>query len=146
MIDERFYRADPDDIGVKGLVFIGEKLLIYRRDNNAPKYPMMLDVPGGGKEGNETPFETFKRELKEEFGLDIILENIIYARRYASIYDIGKFGWYTVARLTAEQEGKIEFGNEGTEFMLMEPSEYLSQTDVWPVYQQRARDYFTSLT
>ena len=57
--------------GAKGLIFIGDKILVYRRDKNTNKLPGYIDMIGGGREENESPFETFKREVKEETGWDV---------------------------------------------------------------------------
>lgn len=69
---QELFRPDPDTIGSKGLVFIGDALLVYRRDGNTTNHPHELDLPGGApidenKPETETPFETFRREVKEEF-------------------------------------------------------------------------------
>jgi 8-oxo-dGTP diphosphatase len=76
--------TDPNQefLGTKGLVFIGDQVLVYRRDAKAPRYPLAIDVPGGGREGRESPAETFMREIKEEFGLGIAVDDISYSRRY----------------------------------------------------------------
>ncbi len=140
-----FFKGDDNFVGTKGLVFIGNKVLIYRRDAQAPKYPLHLDVPGGGAEPNETPFETFKREVKEEFGLDLTAEQVVYSRRYQSSLNANEFGWYAVAKLPEEQVNRIKFGNEGLEYLLMTLEEFLKQDDAWPAYQKRAEDYANSL-
>lgn len=139
-----FFKVDPLAVGTKGLVFIGDDVLLYRRDNEAPKYPLHIDVPGGGAEKGETPFETYKREVKEEFGLEITEENIVYSKRYESIFEKGKFGWYAVAKLSNEARSEITFGDEGLEYMLMPLKDFLDRDDAWPVYQQRAADYAAS--
>lgn len=136
-----FFRPDPLGVGTKGLVFIGNDTLIYRRDNKADKYPLHLDVPGGGKEGDETPFETFRREVYEEFRLNITESDIVYFRRYPSIFEEGKFGWYAVVKLPAKVKSQIVMGEEGIDYSLMPLEEFLKKQDAWPVYQQRAADY-----
>lgn len=140
-----FFKEDDNFVGTKGLVFIGDKVLIYRRDAKAPKYPLYLDVPGGGAEPNETPFETFKREVEEEFGLNITAEQIVYSRRYQSSLNAKEFGWYAVARLPIDQVDVIKFGDEGLEYLLMTLDEFLKQDDAWPIYQKRAEDYVNHL-
>ncbi len=140
-----FFKGDDNFAGTKGLVFIGDKILIYRRDAKASKYPLHLDVPGGGTEPGETPFDTFKREVKEEFGLDLTAEQIVYSRRYQSSLNVNEFGWYAVAKLPQELVDHIKFGDEGLEYSLMPLSEFLKRKDAWPAYQQRAEDYANSV-
>ncbi len=140
-----FIKGDDNFNGTKGLVFIGDNVLVYRRDEKAPRYPLHLDVPGGGAEPNETPFETFKREVKEEFCLHISQEQIVYNRRYENSLKPDEFGWYAVAKLPKEAESLIKFGNEGIEYMLMTLDEFINRDDAWPTCQQRADDYVKSL-
>ncbi len=140
------FRYDPAASGTKGLVFIGDKLLIYRRDNNTDLFPLYLDLPGGGSEGEETPFQTLQRELKEEFGLSITASDIVYAKKYQSSLSPDKTAYFVVVQLAAKVKNDIVFGDEGLEYMLMTPKEYLGRTDAWPAIQNRARDYFQSLS
>lgn len=136
-----FWSDDPLSNGSKGLVFIGEDILIYRRDTNTTRYPLALDLPGGGAEHGETPFITFKREVYEEFGLRILPKHIVYARRYPSSTIKGKFGWFPVARLPATCSEEIVFGDEGEAYFLMSISDYLQRNDAWPVFQERTRNF-----
>jgi 8-oxo-dGTP diphosphatase len=142
---DELFRYDPLTAGTKGLVFVGDKIIVYRRDNKTDKYPLHLDVPGGGPEANETPFETFQREVNEEFKLYITSKDIVYGRRYPSNLEKGKFGYYVVAKLPKEMAAEIEFGDEGIEYLLMSLEEYLARDDAWPIFQERAADYAKSL-
>lgn len=135
---------DPLITGTKGLVFIGDKILVYQRDDKTDKFPLKLDLPGGGQENNETPFQTFSREVREEFGLTIGHEDIVYARKYESSLEPGKFGYFVAAKLPANAELQIVFGNEGTEFLLLNVNDYVSRKDAWPVFQKRTVDYLNS--
>lgn len=140
-----FFQFDSDAMGSKGLVFVGERLLVYRRDTNTDVYPLCIDLPGGRPENNETPFETFAREVHEEFGLTINKEDIETAHRYASIAKEGKFAWFPVVRLPKEVEKNIVFGDEGVGYMLMSVNDFLDVKDVWPMLQERAKDYLQTL-
>lgn len=142
---EDFYRPDELSVGVKGLVFVGARIIVYRRSADAPTNPLELDLPGGGPEPGETPFQTFKREVKEEFGLDITEQDVVYARRYPSVLVPGKYGWFPVAKLPAEAADKIVFGDEGLDYQLMSPAEWLARTDAWQFLQERTQDYFRSV-
>ncbi len=141
---EEFYTYDPNSNGSKGLVFIGKKILVYRRDNNTKVYPLYIDLPGGGPEPKETPFETFRREVMEEFGLVINREDIMYVRKYESILEKGKFLYFPVAKLPSDVEPHIKFGNEGLEYMLMSLNEFVGLQDAWPVLQSCALDYINA--
>jgi len=56
--------------GAKVALFIGDRLLITLRDDRPDiPFPNMWDFPGGGREGEETPFETMARETFEEVAL-----------------------------------------------------------------------------
>lgn len=139
------FTYDSETGGSKGLVFIGEKILVYRRDGNTKNYPYCIDLPGGGPEPNETPFENFRREVKEEFGLDINREQLVYFRRYPSKIDRGKFAYFPVAMLPESEEKNIMFGNEGSEYLLISVDEFLEFNDLaWTYMKDRVRDYLES--
>jgi 8-oxo-dGTP diphosphatase len=140
-----FFQPDELAIGSKGLVFVGAKIIVYRRTADAPTHPLELDFPGGGPEPGETPFQTFHREVKEEFGLDITEQDIVYSRRYPGIINPGKFGWFAAAKLPAEAAHQIVFGDEGIDYMLMSPAEYLARADASTFLQDRTRDYFKAV-
>jgi 8-oxo-dGTP diphosphatase len=145
MDDDDINTYDPLTVGSKGPVYVGEQVIVYRRSKDAPTNPGELDLPGGGPEAQETPFETFKREVYEEFGLEITREHIAYARRYPSVFTPGKFGWFVVAKLPAEAKDSIVFGDEGDEYMLMTDQAFLARTDAWAFLQDRTRDYLKSI-
>jgi len=141
MIHKDTYSKDIDFPGSKGLVYIGDKILIYRRDTNTEKSPLMIDIPGGGREGNESPFDTFKRELFEEFSLHIYPDNIVYAINT----DPGNRSFFFVAKLPASEEKNIIFGNEGVEFFLLELNEYLKKDDVIDRHKDWVLEYLASI-
>lgn len=53
---------------VGGIILKNKKILVQRKKNNRVE----CIIPGGKREGNETDFETLKRELKEELCVDLI--------------------------------------------------------------------------
>ena|GEM_PF-563248 len=139
-----FYTYDPRVTGSKGLVYIGDDILVYRRDSKTRLHPLELDVPGGGVEGHETPFQTFRREVREEFGLAIARRDIHYARLYPSTLEKGRFGYFAVAHLPESAAKQIIFGDEGTEYYIMKPSAYVQRRDGIAVFQKRTTDYLRS--
>lgn len=142
---DEFFKIDPKAAGSKGIVYIGSKMLVYRRDENTDVFPLYIDLPGGISEPNETPFETFRREVKEEFGLVVMLRDVTYVRSYPSNRHGGKTLYFPVVQLPGKAANQIEFGDEGLEYFLMKPKEFLRRDDVWPEYRERSIDYFNSL-
>lgn len=126
--------------GSKGLVYIGDKIIVYRRDNKTNSSPGYLDLPGGGSEKDESPFETFKREVMEEFGIVIKREDIIASFRQNSFLNIGTKTFFIVAK-TKFNKKDIVFGNEGSEWMLMTVEEFISRPDGIEKQQNRVREY-----
>ena len=140
-----FFKNDHEFDGTKGLVFVGDEIIIYRRDSNTTLFPFFLDVPGGVRESSETPFETFKREVKEEFGLELQAEHITYSRRYTNNIEPPVFTWFAVAKLPIEFKHRIQFGDEGINYTLMSIEEFLKCKDAIPIHQERTVDYIKSL-
>ncbi|MEO8065734.1 MAG: glycosyltransferase [Candidatus Doudnabacteria bacterium] len=143
-IDQRIF-SKRNFHGVKGIIFIDDKMLVYRRDNKTDNFPLQIDLPGGGKEADETPFETFQRESKEEFGVQIEKSDISYAKQYMSAMDPTKESYFFVTRPLNVDRKDIIFGNEGLEFLLVKPEEYLKFGDAIKRHQDKVKEYFNSL-
>ena len=130
--------------GAKGLVFLGDKILIYRRDNNTTNNPERIDLPGGGREGDESPFETFQRETKEEFGIDIKEDEIEFSCTIPSVIEPGKKSFFLVAKTSRIKPEDVVFGNEGIEWMMMSPSEFIEKSDGIKRQQERVKKYLAA--
>ena len=64
-IDKKF-----DFTGSKIALICGDKVLtILRDDKDDIPCPNMWELPGGGREGNESPFECAAREVYKELGI-----------------------------------------------------------------------------
>ena len=59
---------------VGGIILQDKKILVQRKNNNREE----CIIPGGKRENNETDFETLKRELKEELGVETKEEDLQY--------------------------------------------------------------------
>ena len=53
---------------VGGIILKDKKILVQRKNNNREE----CIIPGGKREGNETDFETLKRELLEELTVELL--------------------------------------------------------------------------
>jgi len=59
-----------------------KKVLLHKRDNKTKFNPNKWAFFGGLNEGNETPKQTFIRELEEEIGLKVKTEKVIALVNY----------------------------------------------------------------
>jgi len=143
--EANIHQFDPTAISSKGLVYLGDELLIYRRGPEAPTHPLFLDVPGGRTEEGETPFQTFQREVNEEFGLTISPETITWARGYHLENHLGKTAYFLVSHLPDTRLDDVRFGDEGIEYMAMSPLDFVKRVDVYQPFIDRTKEYLNSL-
>jgi 8-oxo-dGTP diphosphatase len=135
------YNHNPG--GTKGLLFVGEKILVYRRDTYTTLFPLCLDLPGGGPEAHETPFQTFQREVTEEFNLHVRPKDIVF-HIVNDPSDDGSISHFVVAKLPETEARNIVLGDEGTEYMLVTLQDYIDLPPAeiaFPLLQQNASLY-----
>lgn len=60
------------------------KIFLAKRSNLKKLFPGQFEIPGGHIEFGETLEEGLKRELHEEFGIEVELGNIVFAFTYLS--------------------------------------------------------------
>jgi len=68
------------------ILVLNKMLLIAKRKANA-RLPNLWELPGGKVEPDETPEKCLKRELKEEFGIDVAIGEYIDSNIHT--YDFG---------------------------------------------------------
>lgn len=141
MIDERIFERNRNFDGAKGPIFICEKVLILQRDDNTKDYPFYIDLPGGGKENTESAFETFQRETKEEFGINIEKEDIVYAKLYMSDSQNNRESYFIVAKLNNFNDKDIVFGDEGFGYSLVSIEDYLKIKKIVPNQREKFLEY-----
>ena len=130
-----------DFTGCKIALFCDDRILTILRDDksNIP-YPNMWELPGGGREGDESPFECAAREVFEELGIRLTKDCLLLSKVYPSMLFEGKKSVFLVGKLAQEQFDKIVFGDEGQGYRLMSIEEFLSSDKVVPQLQDRVRE------
>ncbi|WP_061604398.1 NUDIX hydrolase [Streptococcus parasanguinis] len=123
------------------LICDGQILTILRDDKEDIPWPNMWELPGGGREGNETPFECVAREVYEELSIQLSKADVIWFQIYPSMLDGNKKSIFLVGRLTQEQFESIIFGDEGQGYKLVSFEEFLTSDRVVPQLQERVREY-----
>lgn len=127
--------------GAKVALFVGDKLLITLRDDfDHIPWPNLWDLPGGGREGDETPFETVARETREEVGLNLTPAHVMWQRLYPSAHGPG-FNWFFVAAVPARMAADVIFGDEGQGWGFVSLDSFLKLEQVVPTYAPRLRDW-----
>ena len=131
-----------DFTGCKIALFCGDKLLTILRDDksNIP-YPNTWELPGGGREGDESPFECAAREVYEELGIHLTEDCLIWSKVYPSMLFEGQQSVFMVGQLSQEQFDNIVFGDEGQGYKLMRIEEFLNSKQAVPQLQGRLREY-----
>ena len=128
--------------GCKIALLCDDKLLtILRDDISTIPWPDMWELPGGGREGEETPFECAQREVFEELGLKLEEADILWAREYQGMLDPDKTSIFMVGSITQEECANIVFGDEGQAYQMMNVSQFLADEKVIPQLQDRLKDY-----
>lgn len=128
--------------GCKIALLCDDKLLTILRDDKASiPYPNMWELPGGGREGEETPFECAQREVFEELSLKLEEAAIVWAKEYKGMLDPDKTSIFMVGTITQEEFASIVFGDEGQAYQMMDVSQFLADEKVIPQLKDRLRDY-----
>lgn len=132
--------------GAKIALLCDTHVLVYLRDDKPTiPYPNQWDLPGGGREGDETPAECALRELHEEFGLRLARDRIHWSREYARANIAAPHTThFFVATLAMEETERIVFGHEGQHWRLMPVTEFLARDDAITHLQARLQDYLES--
>lgn len=132
--------------GVKIALLYQNQILIYLRDNKPGLvFAGQWDLPGGGREGSESPEACAVRETREEFGFTLDPQTIVWKKEYPSSRP-QQTTWFLVAPLAPEQLANISFGSEGQRWKLMPIAEYLELSDGVGPLQDRLREYLASIT
>ncbi len=128
--------------GAKIVLCCNNQLVAYLRDQKPDiPFPGLWDLPGGGREADETPAECAMREVEEEFGLRLSVERIVWSRRYESQKAGAPDSYFLVAPLLNSEVDEIVFGDEGQRWRLMRLAEFLAKDDAVPDLQARLQDY-----
>ena len=97
--------------GAKLALIVGDKLAeILRDDKPSIPLPNHWDMPGGGREGCETPLECVLRETHEELNIHVDPAAVVWGKRFP--YPDGD-RWFFVAYVDEAVANTIRLGDEG---------------------------------
>lgn len=132
--------------GVKIAMFLNDKLVMIQRDNKPGlRFAGMWDFPGGGREGNETPFECARREIKEELAVNLLESSIVWQKDFPAMHDPTLTAYFLVAKIREEDIKDAELGIEGQGWALVDMKEFFSRDDVVPHLKGRLQAYLDNV-
>jgi len=107
--------CDMGEIGVftKAFIIFNKKMLIIKRSDYCNSGKGEWDIPGGGLIFGETPLECLHREVKEETGLAVSTDRLLYA---ASILHPHKQG-IGLMYLCSTDSVEVNLSDEHTEYL-----------------------------
>lgn len=126
--------------GAKLLLTEGGRLLTCLRDDfDHIPFPAHWDLPGGGREGDETPVSCALRELDEEFGLKLPPQRL-RGRAFPSHRCPGMISWLFAGCLTLDEIAAIRFGDEGQCWRMMPLAEFMAHPRAVPHFRDWVRE------
>ncbi len=127
--------------GTKLFLFLGDDLVTIRRDQRPDiPWPGRLDVPGGGRESDETPVQCVLRETQEETGLLVRPDDLVWKQFYPQPIR----AWFFAAHLPRQRAQQVVLGDEGTEWLLMAPQVYIGHPEAVPHFRDRLAFYLST--
>lgn len=121
--------------GAKLALYLGSELAVILRDAKPDLiYADHWDLPGGGREGNETPLECALRECKEELGIDVPQAAVCWGAKF---HEGATAKWFYVAKLPAQMTDSVVFGDEGQRWEMMSEERFLTHPNAVPAFQKR---------
>ena len=124
--------------GAKVALFLGDRIVsILRDDLPHIHYPNLWDLPGGGREGDESTFQTMARELEEELGLILPSEAVLWENAFPSSTDPTLWNAFFVAQMPARTVDDIVFGDEGQRWALYDLDAFVALNNRVPSYGAR---------
>ena len=125
--------------GAKLAILVGDQIVtILRDDIPSIPWPGYWDLPGGGRENDETPSECALRELHEELDLTLDPEQVIWLTPLPSP---PSFVWFLVVEWPDFNPSDVTFGNEGQEWRLADIEWFLSHDKTIPHHKDCLRSY-----
>lgn len=139
-------RMEPADFkGAKIALICDGHLIAYQRDDKADiPFPDMWDLPGGGREMDETPMDCALRETWEEFGIRVDRSSVVWERYYPAERPDAPGSYFHVAHLDGGF-GTVAFGDEGQRWEIMSIARFLDHPHVVGHLKVRLRHYLSEM-
>ncbi|MEM1429404.1 MAG: NUDIX hydrolase [Pseudomonadota bacterium] len=132
--------------GAKVAILQAGQVLTLLRDNRADiPFPNRWDLPGGGREGAETPVECIMRETLEELSVPLCPAYLVWRRCYAGVLAGQGQTWFFVAIPPRAALSSIRLGAEGQSWRWQRASHYAGFDRAVPHLRVRLREYLDQM-
>ena len=119
------------------MLSLGGVVAYLRDDKPGIPWPGLWDLPGGGREGDESPIECALREVEEEFGIRLPVDRVEAVHRYEGTMSGTLPSYFCLATITDAEIDGIQFGDEGQRWQVMDATEFVGRPDAVPHMRQR---------
>lgn len=132
--------TDAGFVGAKAALVCGDAVLTILRDSHPGlAWAGMWDLPGGGREGHESPETCLLREVEEELGLRLSPARLTWRIELPSMTNPARSSHFFAGTLTRDDIAAIRFGDEGQGWALMQVPDFLNHSHAIPEMQRRLR-------
>lgn len=127
--------------GAKLAILVGDTIATIQRDDIPTiPWPGYWDLPGGAREGDETPRTCVLRETHEELGVHVPVDRIVWGGCWPSP---PSHVWTFVAEWPEFDVSTVRFGDEGRRWALAPISWFLTRAKAIPSQKNRLSSYMT---
>lgn len=126
--------------GAKIVATLDDCLLTFLRDDlpHIP-FPACWDLPGGGREGQESAETCALRELHEEFGLRLTPDRLLSHHCFPMAENPAQTAVMFTLTLRRSDLHRIRFGHEGQCWRLMPVRDYIRHPQAVAPFRDRVR-------
>jgi 8-oxo-dGTP diphosphatase len=130
--------------GVKIAIVVGDELLLHLRDNKPDLFNAnMWDFIGGGRENDETSIECARREVREELGIELSSDAIVWQKEYPAQKDPTRKAYFMVATISKDLLPLINL-TEGQRWKLFSQNQFFQDPQVIAALKTRFKDFLAS--
>lgn len=134
--------ASPDYHGAKVALICGDAVAAILRDDRSDiPFPAFWDLTGGGREGDEPAVTCALREAREELGLAVPPERILWRRFYPETMTERIPVWFFVAPITRVESSQVALGAEGQAWQMMPIRRFLTHPKSVPHLRDRLETF-----
>ncbi|MBI5799043.1 MAG: NUDIX hydrolase [Candidatus Yonathbacteria bacterium] len=116
----------------------GQTVLILDQGKKSPRWKL----PGGKRSGDESPQETAQRELKEETGIDVDLENLFLHKEIDKKIHSSPHTMFVFVADVDNFDGLLRIGDEGEYVAQFDLDRIPTMRDFFPHHLLHIKDLF----